>query len=88
MVDGSGLINVTVKSREKTLFKGQVVSISSSNGKGVFDILPLHANFITLISQQVRLTMSDGSSRELAVSNAVLRASENSVEIFLGLSSL
>lgn len=82
-----GLITVTVKSREKTLFQGKVSTLSSTNQKGVFDILPLHANFITLVNQKVTMKTEDGKTQEIVVNNGILRFSENAVEIFLGVSS-
>lgn len=87
MVIPPPLISLTVKSREKTLFKGKVSSLSSTNQKGVFDILPLHANFITLVNQKVTVVTDQGLTQEIIVSNGILRFSENAVEIFLGVTS-
>lgn len=44
-------LNVKIMSPTQTIFDGEVLSISSVNSTGKFDILPYHANFITLISK-------------------------------------
>lgn len=84
MSDTSKQLHVFIRNREKILFDGEVVSISSRNEKGVFDILPLHGNFISLVEQRLILQKTDGTKEELFVSNGVLRASENRVEVFIG----
>ncbi len=80
-------LKLIVKSRDKTLFDGEVKSITSYNDKGVFDILPLHSNFISLINQKVVIETPDGLKQEIFVDNAILRAVENTVQVFLGISS-
>lgn len=44
-------LNVKILSPTQTIFEGEVLSVSSVNSTGKFDILPYHANFITLISK-------------------------------------
>ena len=38
-----------VVSPQDTLFEGKALSVSSRNSAGNFDILPEHANFITIV---------------------------------------
>lgn len=45
-------LNVKIMSPTQTIFDGQVLSISSTNSTGKFDILPYHANFITLVQEK------------------------------------
>ena len=42
-------ISVSIKNKKEQLFLGDAMSITSKNERGVFDILPYHVNFITLI---------------------------------------
>ncbi|MBI2593624.1 hypothetical protein HYW44_03200 [Candidatus Daviesbacteria bacterium] len=44
-------LNVKIISPTQTIFEGKVLSISSVNSTGKFDILPFHANFITLVQK-------------------------------------
>ncbi len=43
------LLNVTVLSPQDILFQGVALSVSSKNSAGNFDIIPEHANLITII---------------------------------------
>lgn len=45
------VLNVKIFSPTQTIFEGEAVSISSVNSVGKFDILPFHANFITLVQK-------------------------------------
>ena len=43
------VLQVKIISPTQTIFEGEAVSISSVNSLGKFDILPFHANFISLV---------------------------------------
>lgn len=44
-------LTVKILSPTQTIFDGEAYSISSVNSLGKFDILPFHANFITLVQK-------------------------------------
>ena len=44
-------LTVKIISPTQTIFDGEAYSISSVNSLGKFDILPYHANFITLVQK-------------------------------------
>ena len=77
-------LHAFIRNREKVLFDEDIQSISSRNEKGIFDILPLHGNFISLVEQRLIVQRADGTKTEVQVSNGILRASENRVEVFIG----
>lgn len=82
-------IKVVAKGREGILFDGPAVSLSSINSSGPFDILPKHANFISLIKDHVVIIKPDKSAVKIkVVDQAVLRVYQNSVYIYLGISPL
>ncbi len=43
------LLQVRIASPKEIIFEGEATSVSSINSHGKFDILPYHANFLTLI---------------------------------------
>lgn len=47
----TNVLNVKIVSPTQTLFEGQAYSVSSANSTGKFDILPYHANFITMVQK-------------------------------------
>jgi F0F1-type ATP synthase epsilon subunit len=77
-------LHVFIRNRDTVLVNEDILSLTSVNEKGNFDILPLHSNFISLVEQKVTLTRLDGSKEEVVVSNGILRVIENRVEIYIG----
>lgn len=77
-------IHVIIKNKERIIFDGQVNAVSSFNDVGLFDILPLHENFISLVKQKIILHGNNGE-KEFKINNGVLRVKEDKVDIYLGL---
>ncbi len=79
-------ISLKIHSRGGTLFSGVVLSLSAQNNTGKFDIMAQHANFISLIKGTVvyrdAITKQDHT---VPIDQAILRATGNSVDIYLGL---
>ena len=80
-------LTLFVRDREKVLFDGAVKTVSSLNKKGKFDILPKHANFISLVGQMLTIELPEGGKREIPVDNGILRVVRNKVEVYLGIKS-
>ena len=78
-------LSVKIKTAEAILFEGEVLSLSSWNEQGPFDILPMHANFISLIQKGISLIQTDKKTKQIVLTErAVLHASSNVISIFLG----
>ena len=43
------ILTISINSPDKMIWEGKGTSVSSVNSMGPFDILPQHANFITII---------------------------------------
>lgn len=76
------LITVEINSPEKFIWEGKAVSISSVNSSGPFDILPMHANFITILENQPIKINTGNKIEEFTFTNAILYASKNKVLIY------
>ena len=75
-----------VLNREKTLFEGKVLSVSSNNAEGPFDVLASHSNFITIIKDYVTVITPDEKKISFKLqSSGVLRVYNNTVKVFIGL---
>lgn len=74
---------VSVKSRNKKFFEGSAISISSINDKGPFDILPAHANFITMVRDYIKVVVDDKNAQNIVIKTGVMRVFENTVHIYL-----
>lgn len=78
------ILTLMIRNREEVVFNGQVKNISGINKKGKFDILPKHANFISLVGQTLVARLTEGQERIFQVENGVLRVLSNKVEVYLG----
>ncbi len=76
-------LNVVVRSRSKIYFEGSAKIVSSNNETGVFDVLPHHANFITLVGKFVTVILADGGEQRFEIDKGVMRVFEDKVDIYL-----
>lgn len=76
-------LSVVVKDREKQLFFGKCITVSSVNDVGEFDVLEKHANFITLIHKTLILDKSLKTEKVIPIVKGILIVSNNDVEVFV-----
>lgn len=81
-------IKLTVRDAETVIFQGEVDRISSFNEVGRFDIYPKHANFISIIRQQITLYNQHKVLKDLKIEQAVLKIKDNVASIFLGIDTI
>ena len=74
-----------VRDRNSLLFQGEVNAVSSTNDKGPFDILPQHANFISIIKKHVVLHLAKKQEKRIELESGILKVRDNNVEIYLGI---
>ena len=70
---------------KEIFYQGRAETISSQNKLGDFDILPRHANFITLIFDNLSILTSDKKKLTYQFKRGVLEVNKNKVNVFLGL---
>ena len=68
---------------KKQRFQVKAISVSSENRLGPFDILPEHANFISLISKHLIVLTLDKKKHYFQFKRGVLEVYKNKVRIFL-----
>ena len=79
------LILLKIQTKEGISFNDYVKAITSFNEKGIFDILPQHENFISVIKDKIIIHAKDGIDKEMKIDNGVLKVQENEAHIFLGI---
>ena len=79
------LLSATIKSKEKVLFEGAVKTVTSKNERGVFDILPFHTNFITLIKDYVVFNKGQDDEKKFDMEKGVLYVMSNEVNVYVGI---
>lgn len=81
-------LRVLIKSRTKVYFDGRAQSLTSNNDKGVFDVLPQHANFISIIKDFIIVDKGMTTEQKFTIKNGVLSVQANKVDIYLDVSAL
>lgn len=76
-------LEVVVRKRDKLVYKGQAEAVSSVNLKGPFDILPEHANFITVIKDFIIVHKLDKTQEKYDLKNGVLYSADNTITVYL-----
>ncbi len=74
--------DVIINSPNELIWKGTANSISSKNSDGPFDILPEHANFITIIQNEPITAISEGKEHSFKYESAVLSVYNGAVTIY------
>lgn len=76
-------LHLRILSPGQTLFEGEMDSVSSKNIQGPFDILPEHANFITVIEENPIVLRAKGQRPQaFKFPIAIIYAHQNNVDIY------
>lgn len=79
-------LHLIIKNREVTIFDGEVSSLTSYNELGRFDILPQHANFISLIQKEIIYRDKDHKEKGLNLTNGIIKVEDNKIFVYVGIS--
>lgn len=76
-------LKVRILSPQLLIFEGKANSVSSKNFAGNFDILPEHANFLTMVDNApIVVRTPDGEKKEFKVPFAIIYTHSNMVNIY------
>lgn len=76
-------LSVRIISPKGLIFEGRAYSVSSKNSSGNFDILPLHANFITFIEDSpITIRKIDNKVINFTFPIAIIHHLSNQVNIY------
>lgn len=76
-------MKVRVGRAVETVWEGNASSVSSSNANGAFDILPMHAHFLTIIEgNPIQIVTSDGKNLTFVFKQAVMHVKDDVVHIY------
>lgn len=76
-------ISVKITSPEEILWEGRAKAVSSENSQGPFDVMPKHANFITLIKNKPIIIHKKAKKKKFKFDRAVLFNRNNEVVIYI-----
>lgn len=81
----ASLLDLVIRNKQGVLFNGKAEAVSSKNDKGIFDILPQHENFISIIKENIVIHKKINENQEMKIENGILRAYKNKVNIYIGI---
>lgn len=77
------ILEVRISEATKVVWEGDAKSVSSKNSEGIFDILPMHSNFITLIrGAPISVIDVEDKKNEFTFKQAVIFVTDNVVRVF------
>lgn len=85
MADSNPLIHLVVKDKNGLIHEDDVRAVTSYNEKGIFDILPMHTNFISLIKDKIIIHGRSGEDKKIDLRVGLVKVDDNQVHIYLGL---
>ena len=78
---------VKIQTPESIVWEGAARSISTENSAGRFDILPQHANMITIIEGHPIEIVTMYGNRKFVFEKAVLVVKDNAVSVYANISA-
>lgn len=79
------VLKVKIWDTSDVIFEGEADRVSSFNEVGRFDVLKMHANFISLLHHKITLFRKGAKIKEMDIGQAVLKVKRDQVHIFLGI---
>lgn len=80
-------IHLMVRNRKQILIDEDVKAVTSTNDTGLFDVLPEHTNFISVINKSITAHKMDGTTQEIPLANGIMKIKDSSVRCFIDLLS-
>lgn len=77
-------LSVRIITLGELIWEGEAESITAENTTGIFDILPRHANFITILKQAPIKIQTKKEEKEFVFPRALLYANNNTIKIYAG----
>ena len=81
-------IQLTITSPLALVYKGEVKALTLFNDGGKFDVLPLHANLISIVKEKIIIYEQSNVQKEIKIEEGIAKIFENIVDIFVGMKTL
>ena len=75
-------LHVRINSPEKIIWEADAAWVSSKNEQGPFDILPFHANFVTILENSLIRINTGTEIKEFTFPHSVVYVHANKVYIY------
>ncbi len=68
----------------EVIWEGEANSLSAENMEGSFDILPQHANFISILTDAPIVVRTDDEEKSFSFKRALLYANKKKIKVYVG----
>jgi F0F1-type ATP synthase epsilon subunit len=86
MMHDEEIIRVRISKATEIIWEGKAYSLSAKNSEGTFDVLPMHANFITFLQNEpITIHTIEGEKKTFSFSSSVLNVHDNFVSVYTGI---
>ncbi len=79
------ILKVRVMALGEMIWEGSAMTVSAENTSGPFDILPEHANFITILKESPITIRTANGIKEFSFPRSLLYAGDNVIKIYAGI---
>jgi len=79
------LLSLKIRGKTEVVYDGDVKSVTSTNEKGSFDIIPYHTHFVSIVKEQIIIIDQNDKSTKIPVERGIVWVKDNKVEIYVGL---
>ncbi len=80
-------IHVVIKNQDGIILDSNFTALSSYNEVGLFDVLPMHTNFISLIRNKIFLH-NNREVKEMPIGMGILKVVDNQATVYLGFTEI
>lgn len=77
-------IDLIIRNRNAILYSNSVESVSSNNDIGKFDVLPGHANFISVIKDKLAIRTKNETEEFALRGQAIMKVINNNAYVYVG----
>jgi F0F1-type ATP synthase epsilon subunit len=78
-------IHVIVRDRLKVIYETDATAVTTYNETGLFDVLPQHANFISIIEKSIVVHTVDGKKTTISIDNGLVKVKSNTIHFYVNL---
>lgn len=78
---------VLIRDKERIVYKGQALSLTAWNHKGIFDVLPGHSHIVSIIEKRLDIIKDDGKSLSVPIVKAILKVFQGEARVYMGVFS-
>lgn len=79
-------VHVRINRGARVLWEGEARALSSRNAVGPFDILPMHASFLTYVMDtEILVDLDAGRSKRFSCKEGIVHVTNNQVQVYLDL---